>query len=142
MPIESIRWGKGRQAAFIQMLDFQLKDAIGVHDPLIQTWIHWLELYRAAVKQPERNIPYEGAANFMLPIIATDSDQLYAKFIQTLHASDNLWTLSPLNEKWVDAAKPIQDFLTWLDGSILHMYNVNKRVVGEMVLREAKRLHL
>lgn len=133
MPIDSIKWGKGRKDAFIAQIDFELTDAIGVHDPLVSQWIKWLELYRAPVKQPERNIPYEGAANFMLPIIATDADQLYAKFIQTLHAADNLWTLSPLNERWVESAKPIQDFLQWLDGSLLKMYNVNKRVLGEMV---------
>lgn len=133
MAIQSIKWGRGRKEALISQLDFELTDAIGVHDPLVAQWIKWLDLYRAPVKQPERNIPYEGASNFMLPIIATDSDQLYAKFIQTLHAADNLWTISPRNEKWVDAAKPIQDFLTWLDGTVLKMYNANKRVVGEMV---------
>lgn len=133
MAIEQIKWGRGRQKALIEQLDFELTDSLGVHDGLVKQWIKWLSLYRAPVKQPERNIPYEGAANFMLPIIATDADQLYAKFIQTLHAADNLWTLSPLNERWVDAAKPIQDFLTWLDGNQLRMYNVNKRVLGEMV---------
>lgn len=133
MPIDSIKWGLGRKKAFVDQLDYELTDAIGVHDPLVAQWIRWLELYRAPVKQPERNIPYEGAANFMLPIIATDSDQLYAKFLQTLHAADNLWTLSPLNERWTESAKPIQDFLQWLDHSLLKMYNVNKRVLGEMV---------
>lgn len=118
---------------FVDMLDYELTDAIGIHDGLTKTWIRWLELYRAPVKQPERNIPYEGAANFMLPTIATDADQLFAKFIQSLHATDNLWTTSPLNERWIDAAKPLQDFLTWLDGNLLKMYDVNKRVVMEMV---------
>src|SRR4051812_3372303 len=109
MPIDSIKWGLGRKNAFIETLDSELTDAIGGHDPLIKVWTRWLELYRASPNQPERNIPYEGAANFMLPIIATDSDQLYAKFMQPLHAADNLWTLSPLNEKWVESSKPIQD---------------------------------
>lgn len=69
----------------------------------------------------------------MLPTIATDADQMYAKFMQSLHATDNIWTTTALNERWVDAAKPLQDFLTWLDGSLLHMYDVNTRVVMEMV---------
>lgn len=133
MAIESITWGRGRKKALIDWLDYELTDSINVHNPLVQIWIRWLQMYRAPAKQPERNIPYEGASNFELPIIATDADQMYAKFIQTLHAADNLWTLSPLNERWVNSSKPIQDFLTWLDGSVLKMYNVNKRVVGEMV---------
>lgn len=98
----------------------------------MRTWIRYLELYNAPTKQPERNIPYQGAANFMLPTMASDADPMYAKFLQSLHATDNLWTTSALNERWVEANKPIQDFLTWLDGAILKMFNVNKRVVMEM----------
>lgn len=133
MPIESAKWGAGREQAFINYIDAELTDALGPHDKLVQIWIRWLGLYRAPVKQPERNIPYEGASNFMLPTIATDADQLFAKFMQSIHATENVWTTTALNERWVDAAKPLQDFLTWLDGSVLHMYDVNKRVVSEMV---------
>lgn len=140
MPIEPIRWGKkspansrGRELDFIDMISFELTNAKGVHDTLVNQWVRWIELYRAPVRQPERNVPFEGAANFMLPTIASDADPLFAKFIQSLHATDNLWTTQARNERWVDAAKPIQDFLTWLDHSLLHMYDVNKRVVGDMV---------
>ena len=76
---------------------------------------------------------WTGNSNFMLPTIASDADPLYAKFIQSLHATDNLWTTQALNERWVKAAKPLQDMLTWLDHSLLKMYDVNKRVVSEMV---------
>lgn len=133
MPIDSIKWGKGRKEAFVAYFDADFTESLAVHDNLVKVWIRWLELYRAPVKQPERNIPYEGAANFMLPTIATDADQLFAKFMQSIHATENVWTTQALNERWVDAAKPLQDFLTWLDGSLLHMYDVNKRVVAEMV---------
>jgi hypothetical protein len=117
----------------VDFCDFELQNALGVHDGLVRQWIRYLELYNAPTKQPERNIPYQGAANFMLPTMASDVDPMYAKFLQSLHATDNLWTTSALNERWVDANKPIQDFLTWLDGTILKMFNVNKRVVMEMV---------
>lgn len=140
MPIDSVRWAsktpanpRGREQDFVDFMQYELTNTIGIHDNLVAQWIRWLELYRAPVKQPARNIPYEGAANFMLPTIATDADQMYAKFMQTIHATENVWTTTALNERWVDAAKPLQDFLTWLDGSLLHMYDVNKRVVSEMV---------
>jgi hypothetical protein len=68
----------------------------------------------------------------MLPVIATDVDQLYARFMQTIHAPDNLWTIAPLNEDWVTAAKPMQDFLQLIDHRLLKMYNVNKRAMLEM----------
>lgn len=141
MPIESIRWptrtpasSRGRQADFIDFISTEITDATGPHTTLVNQWIKWLEYYRAPVNQPLRNTPYEGAANFMLPIIAIDADQLYAKFMQTIHATDNIWTVQPLNERWIDAAKPLQDFLTWLDSTVLKMFNVNERVINEMVL--------
>lgn len=133
MTMQSIKWGVGREQHCINWLDAEMTNALAVHDSLVATWIRWLELYRAPVKQPTRRVPVEGAANFMLPIIASDADPLYAKFIQSLHATEDVWTLTALNERWVDAAKPLQDFLTWLDTNLLHMYDVNKRVVSEMV---------
>lgn len=92
----------------------------------------WLEDYRAPAKQPVKTFPFEGASNYILPVTAIDVDQLFAKFLQTIHAPSNLWTISPYNEKWVKAAKPLQDFLEWLDGSVLKMYNVDKRVLMDM----------
>jgi hypothetical protein len=140
LPIDSVKWApvtpanpRGRKADFVDHIDAELTEAIGVHDGLVSQWIKWLDLYRAPARQPERNIPYENASNFMLPTIATDADQLFAKFMQSLHATENIWVTHALNERWVEAAKPLQDFLTWLDHNVLKMYDVNKRVVGEMV---------
>src|SRR3990167_8405378 len=104
MPIESIRWRAGRELGVLNYIAAELTNAKGVHDGLVTQWIKWLELYRAPIRQPERNIPFEGASNLMLPTIASDADPLYAKFIQSLHATDNLWTTTALNERWVDAA--------------------------------------
>ncbi|KKK82302.1 hypothetical protein LCGC14_2804750, partial [marine sediment metagenome] len=76
--------------------------------------------------------PYEGASNAMLPLIATDVDQLYAKFLQTVHAPKNIWSVSPRNERWIEAAKPMEDYLTMLDHSLLDMKSVNEKVFLEM----------
>ena len=97
---DPIKWGKGREAAFVAWIDQELQDGINAREPLVQQWLRWLEMYRAPAKQPIKNFPFEGASNAMLPLIATDVDQLYAKFIQTIHAPPNLWTLQALNERW------------------------------------------
>ena len=129
---ESIAWGKGRESQFVEYIGTELQDGIAARDPLLQQWLKWLEQYAAPAIQGEKNFPYEGAANYVLPLTATDVDQLFAKFIQTIHAPEDLWTISPMNERWVDAAKPLQDMLTWLDRNLLHMYDVNSRVILEM----------
>ena len=79
-----------------------------------------------------KHVPFEAASNETLPAIATDVDQMYAGFMQTLHAAPNLWSISPLNERWVHVAKPMQDFLALVDTSLLNMYRVNKRALLEM----------
>lgn len=129
---ESIKWAPKREAQFVEYIGAELQDGIAARDPLLQQWLRWLEQYAAPAQQPTKNFPYEGAANYVLPLTATDVDQLFAKFLQTIHAPENLWTISPMNERWVDASKPMQDTLSWLDRNILKMYNVNKRVILEM----------
>ena len=106
---ESVKWGKGREEQCRQWLDAELTAAIGARSALEAIWRKWLEQYRAPAVQPLKDFPFAGAANYVLPITATDVDQLYAKEMQTIFAPENLWTLQALNESWIDAAKPLQD---------------------------------
>lgn len=131
--VRPIQWEPRRLQAFLDWIDEELTHARGARQGLERKWRQYLELYRAPADQPKARFPFEGAANFMLPVIATDTDQLYASFMQTIHAPENLWTTQPLNESWVGAAKPMQDFLQLLDHRLLKMYAVNKRAMLEMV---------
>lgn len=128
---EAVKWGPGRLQAFVDMLDHELTEARSARLGLEQQWRNWLEQYRVPGKSELRQFPYEGAAGWTLPLTAIDVDVLYARFMQTVHAADNIWTTQALNDKWVNAAKPIQDFLTVLDTRLLKMFNVNKRVFLE-----------
>lgn len=125
---DSVKWGKGRLSQFVQWIDWELRFGLQSRLSLERQWREWLEMYRAPAKQPIRKFPYEGASNVVLPIAATDIDQLFAKEMQTLHAPNNLWTMEALNERWVDAAHPMQDALSWLDHHLLKMQSVNERV--------------
>jgi hypothetical protein len=128
-----IKWGSGREAAFLDWIVPEITQAETARASLERRWRDWLEQYRAPANQPLKSFPWEGAANYVMPVTAIDVDQLYAKFIQTIHAPANLWTIEALNPGWTDAAKPIQDFMQWLDGAILKMEDVNKRALLEMV---------
>ncbi len=129
---ERIAWGPKREAKFVEYIAAELHDGISARDPLVKQWISWLEQYAAPVNQGEKNFPYVGSANYVLPLTATDVDQLVAKFVQTIHAPEDLWTISPMNERWKNTAKPLQDTLTWLDRNVLKMFDVNYRVILEM----------
>lgn len=113
------------------MVDHELREAQGARLGIDRQHRDWLAQYRVSAKPGVKRFPYEGAFNYTLPLTAIDVDVLYARFMQTIHAPENLWTTSPLNERWTRAAKPLQDFLTVLDQRLLKMYNVNKRVFLE-----------
>ena len=130
---QPVTWGAGKEQQFILWLDWELRFALQSRLNIERQWRAWLEQYRAPAKQPTRKFPFEGAAGYVMPITATDVDQLYASFMQTIHAPENLWTLEALNEGWLDAQKPLQDLLQYLDYGMLKMWNVNKRVLLEMV---------
>ena len=97
---EQIQWGPKRESKFVEYINQEWVDGIAARDPLLQQWLRWLEQYAAPASQATKNFPYEGAANFVLPLTATDVDQLFAKFVQTIHAPEDLWTITPMNERW------------------------------------------
>lgn len=127
---DAVRWQSGKLERFKEYISYEIQRALDGRQSLERQWLSWLTAYRAPSGQL-KSFPWEGASNETLPAIAIDVNQLYAKFLQTLHAAPNLWSVSPLNERWVKVAKPMQDFLELVDTSILQMYNVNKRVVLE-----------
>lgn len=129
---QPVRWGEGRQQQAVDWLYDEIQQALRERDPLERKWRRWLDLYRAPAQQPLKRFPFEGAHNYMLPAIATDVDQMVAAFLQTLHAPANIWSCSALNERWVDVAKPMQDFLEAVDLRLLKMWDVNYRAVMEM----------
>jgi hypothetical protein len=128
-----IKWGPGREEAFLSWIIPEISAAESARAALDRKWLKWLEQYRAPASQPLKHFPFEGASNYVMPVTAIDVDQLYAKFVQTIHAPANLWTIEALNPNWSDAAKPIQDFLQWLDHAILRMEDVNKQALLELV---------
>lgn len=132
MSVQEVVWDKKKQQEVMDWLHNELIQTIRQRLPLERQWRRWMELYKAPAHQPFKRFPFEGAHNYMLPAIATDVDQMVAMFLQTIHAPTNLWTLEPLNEKWVEVYKPMQDFLEAVDHRLLHMFDVNYRAVLEM----------
>lgn len=130
---QAVAWGTNREADFISWIDYELLQAQQARIGLDRQHRDWLSQYRTSAKQAAKSFPYEGAFNYELPLTAIDVDILYARFMQTIHAPENLWSVTPMNERWVAAAKPLQDFLTILDQRVLHMYDVNTRVFLECV---------
>jgi hypothetical protein len=128
-----IKWGPGRQEAFLDWIIPEIQAAESARASLDRKWERWLEQYRAPATQATRQFPFPGAANYVMPVTAIDVDQLFAKFMQTIHAPANIWTIEAMNPDWTDVAKPAQDYLQWLDHALLHMEEVDQRALLELV---------
>jgi len=132
--MEPVKWGNAEsEQKLAAYLHYEIEQALQARQPLERQWRAWLEQYRAPAKQALKDFPFLGSSNRVLPITATDADQFYAKFMQSIHASPDLWIVQAMNERWQPAAKPIQDFLGALDRAVIKMYRVNKRAIMEMV---------
>ena len=88
-----IQWGPGREDAFKAYAEQELTQALSARATLERKWQQMLEQYRPSATQPIKDFPFPGASNYVMPVTAIDVDQLYAKFIQTIHAPPNLWTV-------------------------------------------------
>lgn len=125
-----------RKREFAEWLRFEISRAHDERSEMAKNWRNWIKQYRAPKPRVDgwvRDFPYEGAANYTLPVSYLSVDSIKAKYVQSIHATPNIWTTKPLNERWVDAAKPLQDTLTWVDSNFLRMWDVNQRVVNEML---------
>jgi hypothetical protein len=128
---DKLAWGKGRKEDFRQWAKMEINRALDQRSVLEADWRRYLELYRAPQEKGVAHFPFEGASQLVFPLAAMNVDPIWARYVSNIHAPTNLWTLSPLNEKWIHSSKPLQDYLTWLDQHILHMWDVDMRVIQE-----------
>lgn len=130
---DAVIWGTGQKEAFTEYVRTDITRALGERGTLEKKWARWLDQYRAPVTSEVKRFPWEGASNLTMPLTAMNADPLIARFVTTLHAPAALWTLQPMNERWVNTSKPMQDYLEYLDANQLHMYDVDYRAVLEFV---------
>jgi len=130
---DRVAWkGKSRELCK-QFLHQEIDRAASQSEPLRKHWRGYLEQYRAPIDSGIAHYPFEGASNYTMPVMASDVDPILADYMANIHGPENLWSLKALNERWIDIAKPLQDYMTWLDKMLIKMRRVNKRVFIEML---------
>lgn len=130
---QTVKWNPGKLDDFIAFMRYDLQRSLDERQTIEQTWRYYLTMYRAPQPRGLRTFPFQGASNRTYPLLAMNLDPILARLVRTIHAPSNLWTITALNEQWVDAAKPAQDFLQYVDFSMLHMLDVNYRALLEML---------
>ena len=106
----------------VDYLSEQIWRAQGERQPLEQRWMKYDRAYRAQPEHEEKLFPFEGAANLSIPVIATDVDTIYSRIMGILFAPENLWSCRALNQRMVDYAPRLQEFLEYAQKHELGVY--------------------
>lgn len=133
---DRITWGGKQRELFKDVMRYDLQRVLDDRKSQEARWKDYLTLYRVPKPGPDGwtcDFPFEGAPAYTMPVARMSVDPTKAKYIQSLHATPNIWSLTPLNERWVQVVKPLQDYLQWIDWNMLDMWDVNNRVVSEML---------
>ncbi len=131
---DRVKWGPGRRERFRHLCRDELDRALGGRSSAEGDWTRWMEQYRAPASSGMKHYPFEGASNYIMPITAMNMDPILAMYMGNIHQAQNIWTITPLNENWIKASKPLQDYLQWLDVTMLKMWDVNIRAMREALL--------
>lgn len=106
----------------IEWLREEITRALNERRPLEERWLRWQRLYKAVPETPLKEFPFLGAANLVLPVIATDVDMVFSRLMGVLFQPDNLWSCRPLREDMIEFAPRLQEFLRWAQNNELEVY--------------------
>lgn len=97
-----------------------------------EDWIRYQKIYRAKPDPKGRDFPFKGAANFTVPVAATDVDTTVAGLIGTIFAAPNLWSTEGLRPDWLEFAARLEEYLEFAQETELKMYSTVVDWVTEM----------
>lgn len=135
----------------VQWLTYELDRARSERSPMEQDWIRYQRVYRARPENPNKDFPFKGAANFVVPVAATDVDITVAGVMGTIMSSPNIWTTEALRPDWINLAARTEEYLEYAQETQLKMYKTLVEWITEIVklgtgilkqryLREEKRV--
>lgn len=106
----------------MEYLRYEIPKALSERQELENRWVRYHYGYRALPETPQKDFPFVGAANLVLPIIATDVDTVWARLMGILFTPGNFWSCRPLSEYMVQYAPRLQEFLEWAQDAELNVY--------------------
>lgn len=92
-------------------IDNEIQDFNIERGPLLEDWKRWQTLYWAEPATTEKNFPFKRAANIVIPLAAIAVESIHARLINTLFSVQPFWSIRPRSKEWIEAAKPMENFL-------------------------------
>jgi len=124
----------GSTQILMEYLEREIHEALGQRRPLEDKWKRWHKYYKALPDQEIKTFPFHGAANLVIPVVATDVDVIYARLMGILFAPDNLFATRPKKPEMAEFAPRLQEFLQAVQFRELDAFNA----CGDWVLEIIK----
>lgn len=134
IPGAPIKLTEGEMERLRDYFEQEFEDASLIHQQLEAEVKESLCLYMAEPAQREKNFPWKGASNLVLPLVAITSDSIIARIVNTVFGVDPFWSIRPLTKDFIDSTRPIQDYLDWSRKTEFDLYRAVKRWVTETVI--------
>lgn len=130
----------------------EIRRTMGDRQGLEADWIKYEEYYRARPVEAEKLFPFKGAANLVIPVMATDVDTLFARLMGILYEPQNLWSVKANMPEFKELAPAVEEFLTWAQHQeldtfgpigdwILEMHKLGTGILKQRYTREMKKVY-
>lgn len=111
----------------------ELPEALAAHIEREARVAEWDRLYLAEPLTRRKAFPWDGAANLVIPLIASATDSILSRIVNTIFSVDPFWTVRPLHKDLQTVAKPTEQFMEWSRNVEFPLYVPVKRWVNEVV---------
>ena len=100
-----------REQVLINWMSPELEACWQEKEPIVDDWKNWQKQYWAQPDSKVKNFPFRRAANVVIPITAIAVEAVHARLMNTIFSVEPFWSIRPRSMRWVDAAKPIEEWL-------------------------------
>jgi len=94
----------------------------------------WDRQYEAIPTISRKTFPWDGAANLIVPITSISVDAEYARIMNAIFASKQMWLPTAKSPAWAEVIEPLTVWLNWVGKSVLKM----RKYVGDWILGTLK----
>lgn len=117
----------------VEDLSTTIEGELDDRETLEARWKIEERLYKAEPQSERKNYPIEDASNVVVPYIATKVDQIVARIMQAIFATEPHWTVTQVNRTFAALAKPVEQYLDFCQREMWDQYGAVKNFVQEIV---------
>lgn len=126
---ERIRLTEGQRERLVMYMEEEFSRADDYRTPYFNDVNTWVRAYHAKPIERYKTFPWEGAANFVAPLVAIAVDSVSARMLNTIFGIRPLWRVTTRRPDIQPFTQPTQDYLDSIQEHELMMYRTMRQAV-------------